>query len=274
MNTNADLPRSRRSSPSAQWQPSLAMGSSDVLVVIPTFNESGNIESVLSRTRDSVPGATVLIVDDGSPDGTANIAERIGRDLGRIEILRRFEKSGLGNAYRSGFRWGLAEGFDVCIEMDADLSHQPEAIPSLISPLSSGADLVIGSRYAPGGSIPEWTRGRHVLSRVGNAYASALLGLHVADATSGFRAYSASLLKDIDLDSVEAEGYGFQIEMVLRAREAGAIVTEVPIQFVDRTEGESKMSRRIVIEAFQLVTRWGLERATGRRRTRRQFAGH
>jgi dolichol-phosphate mannosyltransferase len=231
-----------------------------VLVVIPTYNECENIDRVLRRVRGALPDATVLVVDDGSPDGTGDIAEKVGAEIGNIEILRRAEKSGLGSAYRAGFRWGLDRGFDVCVEMDADLSHDPDALPDLVAPLGKGFELVIGSRYVPGGSIPNWAWHRRLLSRGGNVYASTLLGLGVTDSTAGFRAYSASVLNRIALDDIRAEGYGFQIEMTYRAKRAGAPIVEVPIRFVDRTEGESKMSTFIVVEALGLVTWWGIQR--------------
>ncbi len=195
----------------------------DVLVVLPTYNESENIDHVLRRIRAALPAATVLVVDDGSPDGTADMAEILGKELGQIEILRRGGKSGLGSAYRAGFRWGLDHDYDACIEMDADLSHEPEALPSLVEPLAGGHELVIGSRYIPGGEIPNWAWHRRLLSRGGNLYASALLGLGVADATAGFRAYAASLLERLDLDAVRAEGYGFQIEMTYAVEEGGGV---------------------------------------------------
>jgi dolichol-phosphate mannosyltransferase len=232
----------------------------DVLVILPTFDESGNIERVLRRIRHSMAAATVLVVDDGSPDGTADIAERVGKELGNIEIMRRHEKSGLGSAYRAGFRWGLQNQFGACIEMDADLSHEPEALPELVGALGSGCELAVGSRYVPGGVIPNWAWHRRLLSRGGNVYASTLLGLGVADSTSGFRAYAASVLQRIDLDHIRADGYGFQIEMTYQAKRAGAGIVEVPIRFVDRVDGRSKMSTAIVVEAFGLVTWWGLQR--------------
>jgi dolichol-phosphate mannosyltransferase len=242
----------------------------NVLVVLPTYNEAENIDHVLRRTRRALASATVLVVDDGSPDGTAELAETIGKELGGIEVLRRHDKSGLGSAYRAGFRWGLDHGFDACIEMDADLSHEPEALPELVAPLSEGYELVIGSRYVTGGSIPNWTWHRRMLSRGGNIYASTLLGLGVADSTAGFRAYSASVLERIDLDQVKAEGYGFQIEMTYEAKRAGATVVEIPIRFIDRVEGESKMSMFIVVEALGLVTWWGIQRLFGGLRNRTQ----
>jgi dolichol-phosphate mannosyltransferase len=233
----------------------------EVLVVLPTYNESANIDTVLRRVRAALPAGSVLVVDDGSPDGTADIAERIGKELGNVEVMRRHEKSGLGSAYRAGFRWGLEHGFDACVEMDSDLSHEPEALPELVAPLSEGYELVIGSRYVPGGRIPNWAWHRRLLSRGGNVYASLLLGLGVADSTAGFRAYAATILRRIDLDSIRADGYGFQIEMTYATIGSGGAVTEVPIRFVDRVEGESKMSTFIVVEALVLVTWWGLLRA-------------
>lgn len=238
----------------------------DALVVLPTYNESENIDHVLRRIRAALPSATVLVVDDGSPDGTADLAEILGKELGSIEVMRRPGKSGLGSAYRAGFAWGLARGFDACIEMDADLSHEPEALPALVAPLADGKELVIGSRYIPGGVIPNWAWHRRLLSRGGNLYASTLLGLGVADATAGFRAYAAPLLSRLDLDGIRAEGYGFQIEMTYAAKQAGAPILEVPIRFVDRVEGESKMSTFIVVEALGLVTLWGLQRLFSSRR--------
>jgi dolichol-phosphate mannosyltransferase len=175
--------------------------------------------------------------------------------------LCRSEKSGLGSAYRAGFAWGLERGWDAFVEMDADLQHDPGALPDLVAPLAAGVDLVVGSRYVPGGSIPKWRWHRRLVSRGGNIYAAALLGLRIKDSTSGFRAYGASILRTIDLGVVRAEGYGFQIEMVRQVLDHGGRVIEVPIRFVERTEGESKMSMHIVIEAFALVTWWAALRA-------------
>ncbi len=244
-----------------------------VLVVLPTYNEVENIDKVLRRIRAALVDATVLVVDDGSPDGTADTAEVLGKELGNIEILRRSGKSGLGTAYRAGFAWGLERGFEACIEMDADLSHEPEALPQLVEALSGGSELAVGSRYVPGGIIPNWAWHRRLLSRGGNLYASALLGLGVADSTSGFRAYSATVLRRIDLDRIRADGYGFQIEMTYQAKRAGAHIVEVPIRFIDRVEGESKMSMIIVVEALGLVTWWGLLRLVEGVRGRPALAG-
>ncbi len=230
------------------------------LVVIPTYNESENIERMLRRIHESLPGAGVLVVDDGSPDGTADIVTRVAAELSDVHLLSRADKSGLGSAYRAGFAWGLERGYDACIEIDADFSHDPAALPSLVAKLDEGFDVAIGSRYIEGGSIPNWAWHRHLLSRGGNSYASAMLGLGVADSTAGYRAYTAEILRRLDLDRVRAEGYGFQIEMTYRACQHGAAITEVPISFVDREAGESKMSSFIVIEALGLVTWWGLGR--------------
>ncbi|MFC0082089.1 polyprenol monophosphomannose synthase [Aciditerrimonas ferrireducens] len=241
-----------------------------VLVVLPTYNEAANIEEVLRRVRANLPEGSVLVVDDGSPDGTAEIAERLGEELGQVAVLRRSGKQGLGSAYRAGFRWGLEHGFEAMVEMDSDLSHDPAALPSLVAPLAEGYDLVVGSRYVPGGSIPNWSKSRWLLSRGGNLYAAWVLGMPVTDSTSGFRAYRAEILKAVDLDSVRADGYGFQIEMCHRVLQAGGRVTEVPIRFVDRVRGTSKMSTAIVVEALGLVTWWGLRRLADRLAPRRQ----
>ncbi len=225
--------------------------------MLPTYEESQNIREVLAGIRTALPEASVLVVDDSSPDGTAELAEAFGAERGNVSVLRRPCKSGLGSAYREGFAWGMRNGFDVLVEMDADLSHDPAALPSLVEGLEAGADLVVGSRYVPGGSIPEWSLSRRLLSRAGNAYSAWMLGLGVSDLTSGYRAYRSSLLGRVDLASVRADGYGFQIEMVYRAVAEGGIVREVPIRFVDRTKGSSKMSGRTIVEALTLVTLWG-----------------
>jgi dolichol-phosphate mannosyltransferase len=227
------------------------------LVVLPTYNEALNIAEVLGRARSAVPDAQILVVDDGSPDGTADLAEDLGRQLGNVSVLRRPAKAGLGSAYRLGFREGLARDQDVIIEMDSDLSHDPAALPSLLAAIDAGADLVIGSRYVPGGTIPNWRLHRRLLSRWGNRYAGFVLNLPVHDATAGFRAYRATALEKIDLDAVKADGYGFQIEMVYAVRRNGGVIVEVPISFKDRVRGTSKMSSRIVVEALGLVTWWG-----------------
>ncbi|MGH9102987.1 MAG: polyprenol monophosphomannose synthase [Acidimicrobiales bacterium] len=237
------------------------------LVVLPTYEEAATVGTVLRGVRAALPDATVLVVDDGSPDGTAALAEAAGQELGGVVVMHRGRKAGLGSAYREAFAWGLDRGFEVLVEMDADLSHDPAALEGLVEPLARGVELVIGSRYVPGGSIPSWKLWRRALSRGGNVYSAAMLGLQVADLTSGYRAWSAALLRRVDLAAARAEGYGFQIEMVDLATAAGATVVEVPICFVDRAEGRSKMSPRIMAEALALVTWWGVMRLTGRRQS-------
>ncbi|MGI9022930.1 MAG: polyprenol monophosphomannose synthase [Acidimicrobiales bacterium] len=236
------------------------------LVVLPTYNEAENISIVLNRLRAAVPAADVLVVDDSSPDGTADLAKAIGDELGGIDVLVRPAKQGLGRAYRTGFTEGMSRGYEVLVEMDSDLSHDPAALPSLLAAVEEGADLVIGSRYVPGGSIPHWPFHRRALSRNGNRYASRMLGLRVADSTSGYRAYRSGLMARIDLDAVRANGYGFQIEMVYRVARLGGRIEERPIEFVDRERGVSKMSTRVVVEALALVTWWGLRDRVRRHR--------
>ena len=242
-----------------------------VLVVIPTYNEIENIDEVLRRTRRALPDATVLVVDDNSPDGTADRVRALRRSLGGVDVLCREAKLGLGAAYRAGFRTGLTAGHDILIEMDADLSHDPSVLPDLVRAIAGGADLAIGSRYVPGGSIPDWAPLRRAISRTGCWYARTMLRLPVRDATSGFRAYRADVLGAIDLDRVRADGYGFQVEMAYQVHAMGGYIAEVPIEFRDRTLGRSKMSMRIVVEALWLVTCWGVRdrlHRTRRHRTR------
>jgi dolichol-phosphate mannosyltransferase len=228
------------------------------LIVLPTYNEADNILEVLRRAREAAPGADVLVVDDGSPDGTADLAEKWGAQHGGVQVLRRAAKSGLGSAYKAGFAAGLEQGYDVLVEMDCDLQHDPSVLPALIHPVEDGADLVIGSRYVQGGGAPNREPTRQLLSRAGNVYAAAVLGLRVRDVSSGFRAFSAKTLRRIDLADVEADGFGFQIEMVYHLARAGARVVEVPIIFGDREAGESKMESRIVVEALGLITGWAM----------------
>ncbi|MBU6514439.1 MAG: polyprenol monophosphomannose synthase [Acidobacteriota bacterium] len=237
-----------------------------LLVVLPTYNEVLNVETMLRTLRSVAPDADVLVVDDASPDKTADAAERAGAELGRVTVLRRRGKGGLGSAYRAGFSWGIDHGYDTFVEIDCDFSHDPAALPSLLA-AAERYEVVIGSRYVPGGHIPQWTLSRRLLSRGGNQYASLMLGLGVADSTAGYRVYSRSALEKIDYQSVRADGYGFQIEMTYRARRGGATITEVPISFGDRLRGESKMSSNIVYEALWLVTKWGLQRPLQRRRS-------
>ncbi len=230
------------------------------LVVVPTYNESENIERMLARIRECLPDAGILVVDDGSPDGTGDLVKAVAAEVPDVHLLARSAKSGLGSAYRTGFAWGLERGYDAFVEIDADFSHDPAALPTLVAPVAEGVDVVIGSRYVEGGSIPNWAWYRHLLSRGGNLYASAMLGLHVADSTAGYRVYSARILELLGLERIRAEGYGFQIEMTYRAKQCGAVIREVPISFVDREMGQSKMSSIIVIEALGLVTWWALGR--------------
>lgn len=235
------------------------------LVILPTYNEILNIEPMLRTLREVVAGVDLLVVDDGSPDGTAARAEQVAAELGRIHLLRRATKSGLGGAYRAGFAWGLEHGYDHFVEIDCDFSHDPRALPSLLAAAETH-EVVIGSRYVKGGAIPKWSFSRRMLSRGGNQYASLVLGLKVADSTAGYRVYSRSALEKIDYQSVRADGYGFQIEMTYRARRSRASIIEVPISFTDRALGESKMSRAIVFEALWMVTLWAFERPFHRAR--------
>ena len=228
------------------------------LIVLPTFNEADNIVEVLQKLRAVVPEASVLVVDDASPDGTADLVEEVAEQIGDVSVMRRPAKSGLGSAYRDGFRRGLSVGYDVMGEMDSDLSHDPAALPLLLTAVADGAALALGSRYIPGGSIPDWSWHRRALSRWGNRYAAAVLGIDVKDATSGYRAYRAEALTNIDFHTVQADGYGFQVEMAYRVLASGGRIVEVPISFTDRVRGESKMSSRIVIEALVLVTWWAI----------------
>ena len=227
-------------------------------VVMPTYEEAGNIAVVLRRVRAAAPDAHVLVVDDTSPDGTADLAEAVGSEIGGVTVLRRTGPRGFGAACRAGFAWALERDYDLVVGMDADLSHDPAALPSLLRAVEDGADLAVGSRYVPGGAIPRWPAHRRALSRLGNRYATTLLRLPVSDATSGYRAYRSTVLRTIDLDHQRANGYGFLIEMVYRVVRRGGTVAEVPIVFVDRERDGSKMSGRIVVEAMALVTLWGL----------------
>jgi len=237
-----------------------------VWVTVPTFDEVENVDTLVHRIRAAVDDAHILIVDDGSADGTADKAEALGAELGGIEVLRRPRKMGLGSAYRAGHAIGIARGYDVMIQIDADLSHDPAALPSLLAAVADGADLAIGSRYVPGGTVPNWPKRRLWLSVWGNRYAAFALGMPVRDSTAGYRAYRASILQAMDIESTHSTGYAFQIEMTYRARNAGGRIDEVPIAFTDRVRGTSKMSGRIVLEAMMLVTWWGLRDRVLRRR--------
>ena len=233
----------------------------DVTVIIPTYNEVDNLEAISSAARRH--GYRVLIVDDGSPDGTGDLANALASaDVG-FDVLHRPEKAGLGTAYAAGFTVAIDFGARVLCEMDADFSHDPSDLPSLVAAIESGADVVIGSRYVRGGGTEGWPWYRQAISRAGNEYAAILLDLDVRDTTAGFRAYTAEAIKELDPASCDASGYAFQVEMTWRAKEAGLTIAEVPIRFRDRELGESKMSAAIAIEAVALITRWGWRRRFG-----------
>ena len=229
-----------------------------VLVVVPTYDEVENLEAILDRLRASVPGAHALVVDDGSPDGTGALADRLAALDPRLHVLHRAGKAGLGTAYVAGFRWARAHGYDVVVEMDADGSHAPEQLPALLTALE-GADLVLGSRYVPGGSVVDWPVHRLLLSRVGNVYTRWLLRMPLSDATGGYRAARGELIDRLPFDDVASQGYCFQVDWAWRAVRAGARVTEVPITFTERSLGRSKMNGSIVGEALVRVTVWGLQ---------------
>ena len=239
-----------------------------VAVIVPTYNELANLEQIAARLRAAVPDADLLIVDDNSPDGTGELADKIAAGDPRVSVLHRHAKSGLGSAYIAGFRWALQRGYGVLVEIDADGSHQPQELPGLLAALDQ-ADLVIGSRYVTGGTVLNWPRSREILSRGGNTYARLMLGIKVRDATGGYRAYRAAALRRIALDEVESQGYCFQIDLALRFIRAGLTVAEVPITFVERTRGASKMSRAIMAEALWRVTQWGIAARLPGRKTRR-----
>jgi dolichol-phosphate mannosyltransferase len=227
------------------------------LVLVPTYNEASGIGQLLDRALAADPTITILIIDDGSPDGTGEIADDRARDNERVEVLHRNSKQGLGKAYVNGFKLGLERGFDLLIEMDADLSHNPDDLPRLIA-AAAESDLVIGSRYTKGGNVEGWSRPRHLLSQCANLYAKALLGFPIRDSTSGFRCFRREVLEDLDMDEVSSEGYSFQIEMAFSSWLRGFRIVEVPIVFRERSSGKSKMSRDIVVEGILWVTRAGL----------------
>ena len=233
-----------------------------VAVIMPTYNERANIEAMVGRVRRAVPGADLLVVDDNSPDGTGEVADKLAAEDSHVHVLHRERKAGLGAAYIAGFRWALEQDYGVVVEMDADGSHLPEELPRLLDALA-GADLVLGSRYVPGGTVVNWPKSREILSRGGNTYARLMLGIKIKDATGGYRAYRASTLRKISLDEVESQGYCFQIDLAMRAIRAGLRVVEVPITFVERVHGTSKMSRAVVAEALWRVTVWGITRHRG-----------
>jgi len=263
---------------SATSSPDAGADHGRVLVIIPTYNESENIDSIVSRLRRAVPAAEVLVADDNSPDGTGLMADAIAARDSSVHVLHRLGKEGLGAAYLAGFHWGLERGYDVLIEMDADGSHQPEQLPKLLAALgpkdARKADLVLGSRWVRGGRVVNWPKSREVLSRGGNLWTRIALGVPLKDATGGFRVFDRSTLLGIGLDDVASAGYCFQVDVVWRAVKAGFRVVEVPITFVERQYGDSKMSQRIVVEALVLTTAWGAkhraEQLRGLVRRRRQ----
>lgn len=228
------------------------------LVVVPTYQEAQNVERFLRALRAAAPDVDVLVADDHSPDGTADLAEKLADDLGRITVLRRPGKLGLGNAYRQGFRWGLDHGYEAIVQMDCDLSHDPGVVPVLLEALEDGLDCAIGSRYVAGGSTPGWPWYRRALSRYGNRYTRALLRIPIHDVTGGFRAYRASTFEAIGIDDTVANGYAFQSEVAWLMARAGLRLDEIPITFVDREYGTSKMSVRIMAESLAKVTLWGI----------------
>jgi dolichol-phosphate mannosyltransferase len=228
-----------------------------VVVVVPTYNERENLERIVARLFASVPEANLLVVDDDSPDGTGKVADELAAADSRVHVLHRGSKAGLGSAYIAGFDWAVAAGYDVIVEMDADGSHPPEQLPRLLMALRH-ADLVLGSRYVPGGAVVNWPPSRELLSRGGNLYTRMLLGLGLRDATGGYRAYRRTVLEAIDYRQVASQGYCFQVDLARRVVRAGYRAVEVPITFVERERGESKMTGAIVREALLRITRWGI----------------
>jgi dolichol-phosphate mannosyltransferase len=248
------------------------------LVCVPTYQEAANVDRFLRAVRSAAPQADILVCDDNSPDGTGDIAERVGAEVGQVEVLHRPAKTGLGEAYREAFGLALDRGYERLVQIDADLSHDPQVIPKLLKAIDDGADVAIGSRYVEGGQIPHWPWFRRALSKVGNRYAGIVLGLKVRDATSGYRAYRAETLREIDLAATRAKGYGFQIETAYRIGTVRGAVKEEPIIFTDRVRGYSKMTWGIFAEELLLVTWWGVrdrvtfKKARTRRRSRKRAA--
>jgi dolichol-phosphate mannosyltransferase len=236
-----------------------------ILVIIPTYNERENLDPILGRVLAAVPAAHVLVVDDASPDGTGKLADERADADDRVHVLHRSAKAGLGAAYVAAFDWGLRAGYDVLVEMDADGSHDPAQLPQLLGALDD-ADLVIGARWVPGGSVVNWPLTRELLSRGANLYTRVALGMGLGDATGGFRAFRAATLEGIDYRAVTSQGYCFQIDLAWRAVRAGYRVVEVPITFTDRVRGESKMSGNIVREALWRLTVWGVQHRTDQAR--------
>ena len=232
------------------------------LIIVPTYNELTNAPLLIRRIFKQIPNSDVLVVDDGSPDKTGDAIRELQQEFPTLQLLERKTKLGLGSAYRLGFAWGLERGYEELIEMDADLSHRVRDLKKMIDEkeLQPNTDLVIGSRWIPGGKTENWSRGRELLSRAANLYVRAMVGLGVRDSTAGFRIYSASMLKRLNMESIKSEGYSFQIEMTRAVHKLGGKIIEVPITFRERENGVSKMSKKIVGEAMILVTLWGLKR--------------
>ena len=241
------------------------------LIIVPTHNEAANISELLDQLAERAPDADVMVVDDDSTDATrALVHERID-DTGHLRIIERPEKRGLGDAYRGAFRVALDEGYDAVVQIDADLSHDPAALPVMLAVAEQGIPVVIGSRYVPGGTVTGWPRRRTWLSRWANRYVAVMLGLAINDATAGYRVYRTEALRTIGLEDLQASGYGFQVEMTYRAVRAGLGVVEIPIAFRDRVAGQSKMDGRVVLEAFRLVTAWGIHDLVTLHRRRRAY---
>ena len=239
------------------------------LMVIPTYDEVDNLEPLVRRLRSAVPDVELLVVDDSSPDGTGELADRLAGEDDAVHVLHRAAKGGLGAAYRVGFAWALARDYDVIGEMDADGSHQPEQLPTLLAAIEAGADLALGSRYVPGGSVVNWPVHRLGLSRGGNLYVRLLLGIRVKDATAGFRLFRRTTLEAIDLGAVRSTGYVFQTDLAYRTLTRGLRITEVPIEFIERERGDSKMSGQVASESLKLITKWGLAERRAQLRRRR-----
>ena len=237
-----------------------------VVVLIPTYNERENLPVIVRRLRGSVPAADVLVLDDASPDGTGALADELAEADDQVHVLHRSAKEGLGKAYLAGFDWALERGYDAAVEMDADGSHQPEQLPALLDAVGH-ADVVIGSRWIRGGAVRNWPATRKALSVGANLYTRVMLGMPVNDATAGFRVYRASALRTMGLRGVESQGYCFQVDLTMRAVRSGLEVLEVPITFVEREVGVSKMGRDIIREALVNVTRWGIQHRSGQLRT-------
>ena len=229
---------------------------------MPTYNELANLERSIESVRSAQPQVHILVVDDNSPDGTGAVADRIAARDAQVQVLHRSKKDGLGGAYLAGFTWAFERGFKTLVEMDADGSHRAEDLGKLLAQ-AGRADLVIGSRWVEGGAVQNWPWYRRAISRTGTFYADVMLGSRVKDMTAGFRAFDAEFLKGLNLEGVASRGYGFQVEMAWRTQKAGGTIVEVPITFVERTEGASKMTTAIVLEALWLVTKWGISRRLG-----------